>query len=68
MQFSIPPDDTEDSDHSPAKRTAAASRNTWVSVGVNLVLTTTQIAAGLLTRSQGLIADGIHSRPDLVAG
>lgn len=61
------PDDTEDSDHSPAERAAAASRSTWVSVAVNLVLTSTQIAAGLLTKSQGLVADGVHSLSDLIA-
>jgi cation diffusion facilitator family transporter len=67
MQFSNLPEDTEDPDHSPAQRAAAASRSTWVSVAVNLVLTTTQIAAGILSKSQGLIADGIHSLSDLVA-
>ncbi len=61
------PDDAEDSDHSAPERAAAASRSTWVSVAVNLGLTTTQIAAGLLPRSQGLVADGIHSLSDLVA-
>jgi cation diffusion facilitator family transporter len=39
-------DDGEESDHSPAQRAAAASRSTWVSVAVNLVLTASQIAAG----------------------
>lgn len=67
MQFSNLADDAEDPDHNPAERAAAASRSTWVSVAVNLVLTTTQIAAGLLSKSQGLIADGIHSLSDLVA-
>jgi cation diffusion facilitator family transporter len=38
-----------------------------VSVGVNLLLTGAQIAAGVLTKSQGLIADGVHSLSDLVA-
>ena len=60
-------DDTEDPRHTPAERAAAASRSTWVSVAVNLLLTTVQIAAGVLTRSQGLVADGIHSLSDLVA-
>ncbi len=60
-------DDTEESPFSAAERSAAASRSTWVSVGVNLVLTTAQIIAGVLTKSQGLIADGIHSLSDLVA-
>jgi cation diffusion facilitator family transporter len=67
MQFTNLPEDTEDSGHTPAERAAAASRSTWVSVGVNLALTSTQIAAGVLARSQGLIADGIHSLSDLVA-
>jgi len=60
-------DDTEDPDHSPQERAAAASRSTWVSVGVNLVLTVCQILVGIVARSQGLIADGLHSLSDLVA-
>ena len=60
-------DDTEDPRFTPADRAAAAARSTWVSVGVNVVLTTVQIVAGLLTRSQGLVADGIHSLSDLVS-
>lgn len=69
MHLHSPADDDndEDSTHSPAERAAAASRSTWTSVFVNLGLTTLQIAAGLLTRSQGLVADGIHSLSDLVA-
>ncbi len=60
-------DDAEDAEHSPAERNAAATRSTWVSVGVNLVLTVVQIVVGILAKSQGLIADGIHSLSDLVA-
>jgi len=67
MKFTELADDPEDTDHSPAERIAAASRSTWVSVGVNLVLTITQIAIGFVAKSQGLIADGIHSLSDLVA-
>ena len=67
MNFNEFPDDAEDIDHTPAERAAAASRSTWVSVGVNLVLTTTQIMVGIFAKSQGLIADGIHSLSDLVA-
>jgi cation diffusion facilitator family transporter len=67
MDFVTLCDDPEDSGHSPAERAAAASRSTWVSVAVNLVLTSMQIVAGVLTKSQGLIADGIHSLSDLVA-
>jgi cation diffusion facilitator family transporter len=60
-------DDTEDVIHTPAERAAAASRCTWVSVGVNIVLTAIQIVVGVLAKSQGLIADGIHTLSDLVA-
>jgi cation diffusion facilitator family transporter len=60
-------DDHEDDEHSPQERAAAASRSTWVSVAVNIVLAATQVAAGLLSKSQGLVADGIHSLSDLVA-
>ena len=67
MNFNQLADDPEDDQHSPAERAAAASRSTWVSVGVNLLLTIAQIVAGVLAKSQGLIADGIHSLSDLVA-
>ena len=60
-------DNTEDNAQSIARRSAAASRSTWVSVAVNLLLTIAQIVAGIFSRSQGLIADGIHSLSDLVA-
>ncbi len=63
-------DITEDPEHdqyTPAQRAQAASRSTWVSVGVNLVLTVTQVTVGVFSKSQGLIADGIHSLSDLVA-
>ena len=60
-------DDTEDTEHSPQERAAAASRSTWVSVVVNLVLSTVQIVVGVWAKSQSLIADGIHSLSDLVA-
>ena len=60
-------DTTEDTEQAIAKRALAASRSTWVSVAVNLILTIAQIVAGIFARSQGLIADGIHSLSDLVA-
>ena len=60
-------DDTEDTEHTPQERAAAASRSTWVSVVVNLVLSTVQIVVGVWDKSQSLIADGIHSLSDLVA-
>ncbi len=60
-------DSSEDTLYSPAERAAAASRSTWVSVGVNVLLTVFQITVGIFSKSQGLIADGIHSLSDLVA-
>jgi len=67
MNFSPPAHDPDDDLVSPAERAAAASRSTWVSVGVNLVLASTQVVVGVLAKSQGLVADGIHSLADLVA-
>ena len=67
MQFTDTDDDSEHASHSPAERAAAASRSTWVSVVVNVVLATTQIVVGIFAKSQALIADGIHSLSDLVA-
>ena len=60
-------DDPEDAEHSPAERASAASRSTWVSVAVNLALTVVQVSVGILAKSQGLVADGLHSLSDLVA-
>lgn len=67
MDFPDLADDSEDTVHTAAERAAAASRSTWVSVVVNLLLTTLQIVVGVFAKSQGLIADGIHSLSDLVA-
>ena len=67
MQFSDIDDDSHDAETRIAQRAAAASRSTWVSVGVNLVLTILQIVVGIFAKSQGLVADGIHSLSDLVA-
>ena len=50
-----------------AEREAATKRSTWVSVMANVFLTLTQVIAGVLSGSQGLIADGVHSLSDLVA-
>ncbi len=68
MTFDDPNDDNDE--HSPisaAERSSAASRSTWVSVVVNVVLSTAQIVVGVMSKSQGLIADGIHSLSDLVS-
>ena len=67
MHFNDLADDTEDSQHSPAERATAASRSTWVSVAVNIVLSAAQIGMGIVSKSQALIADGLHSLSDLVS-
>jgi len=53
--------------YSAAERGAVAKRTTLVSVLVNVVLSTLQIAVGYFARSQALIADGIHSLSDLLS-
>lgn len=67
MDNALLSDNTEETPAELARKAAAASRSTWVSVAVNLVLSTAQIAIGVLSKSQGLIADGVHSLSDLVA-
>ena len=67
MKFTDLADNNEDDDHTPAERAAAASRSTWVSVVVNVVLTAIQISVGIAAKSQALVADGIHSLSDLVS-
>lgn len=52
---------------SPADRSAAAQRATWVSVVVNLVMTVLQLIVGWLAHSQSLIAHGLHSFSDLLS-
>ncbi|MEO8298880.1 MAG: cation diffusion facilitator family transporter [Burkholderiales bacterium] len=67
MKFTDLVDDPEDVRFTPADRAAAAARSTWVSVAVNVVLSTVQIVLGVFARSQGLVADGLHTLSDLVA-
>jgi cation diffusion facilitator family transporter len=67
MPFSDIPEDHEHPEHAPEDRARAASRSTWVSVAVNVVLSATQIIVGALAHSQGLIADGVHSLSDLLS-
>jgi len=69
MKFTPRPDadDDEDGRSMALQRQQAASRSTWVSVVVNVLLTITQIMVGLVSGSQGLVADGVHSLSDLVA-
>ena len=42
-------------------------RITWVSVGVNIVLTAMQVVVGLLAHSVSLVADAMHTLSDIVA-
>jgi cation diffusion facilitator family transporter len=49
------------------ERFRAARKSTWVSILVNLMLTTLQVVAGYLGHSQALMADGMHSLSDLLA-
>ena len=65
MNFTDIPDDSEESEQTLRARAAAASRSTWVSVAVNLVLSALQISIGFISGSQGLVADGVHSLSDL---
>ena len=50
-----------------AERYAAAQKCTWVSIGINLLLTLFQVVGGLLAHSQALMADGLHSLSDLLS-
>lgn len=47
-------------------RYQAGRRSTLISVVVNVVLTATQLVAGMIAGSQALVADGVHSLSDLV--
>jgi cation diffusion facilitator family transporter len=60
------PDNTEDTEFTTQERSDAASKSTWVSVVVNVILSIAQITIGIFAKSQALIADGIHSLSDLV--
>ncbi len=48
-------------------RKRAASKSTWVSVIVNLLLSIAQIIIGIFSASAALISDAIHSLSDLVS-
>jgi cation diffusion facilitator family transporter len=61
--------ETHDHHHSIAspQRFADGQRITWVSVGVNIVLTAMQIVVGLLAHSQSLLADAMHTLSDIAS-
>ena len=67
MNFNDQDDDSEHATHTAQERAAVASRTTWVSVMVNVVLSSVQLTAGLWASSQALVADAIHSLSDLVS-
>lgn len=48
-------------------RHSEGRRITWISVGVNFVLTIIQIVVGWISHSQSLIADAMHTLSDIVA-
>jgi cation diffusion facilitator family transporter len=50
-----------------AERFAAAQKSTWVSIGINVLLTTLQMVGGFFVHSQALMADGLHSLSDLLS-
>ncbi|QCP47848.1 cation transporter [Trinickia violacea] len=54
-------------DADTAEKQVVARKTTFVSIVVNLVLTTLQIFIGVIAHSQALIADGVHSLADLVS-
>lgn len=61
------------STHSPSSRPvdperfAAGQRITWISIGVNVVLTAMQVIVGLLAHSMALISDAMHTLSDIIA-
>jgi len=51
----------------PAEKQRVARKSTFVSIVLNTVLMTAQIAIGVFAHSQALIADGVHSLADLIS-
>ncbi|MEM5291307.1 cation diffusion facilitator family transporter [Paraburkholderia sabiae] len=50
-----------------AEKQRVARKSTYVSIGLNTVLMTMQIAIGVFAHSQALVADGVHSLADLIS-
>ena len=48
------------------QRRKAIDKVTWIGLLVNVLQTVSKIVGGLLTQSQALVADGIHSLSDLI--
>ena len=53
--------------HPSSERFHETKKSTWVSVGINLILTVLQLVVGYFGRSQALMADGLHSLSDLLS-
>ena len=49
------------------ERSATGRRITWVSVGVNTILTVVQMSIGYIAHSQSLMADALHTLADVVS-
>jgi cation diffusion facilitator family transporter len=49
------------------ERFAAAQKSTWVSIVINVLLTSLQMIGGFFAHSQALMADGLHSLSDLLS-
>ncbi len=49
------------------ERFAAAQKSTWVSIVINVLLTSVQVVGGFISHSQALMADGMHSLSDLLS-
>lgn len=62
----IPRSSSEKQDKQLGAELAAGQRVTWIGVGLNLLLSGVKLTAGLLGRSQALIADAAHSFSDMV--
>ncbi|MDN7871907.1 cation diffusion facilitator family transporter [Burkholderia multivorans] len=54
-------------DAQSADKHAVARKSTFVSIVLNVILATFQIAVGVIAHSQALIADGVHSISDLIS-
>jgi len=69
MKNHIQPSHSDKESFEPAnpERFAAAQKSTWVSIAINLLLTLLQVAGGVFSHSQALMADGLHSLSDLIA-
>lgn len=55
---------TEKIDQKSAERMSKATRVTWLSVWINVVLTLGKLAVGFLGHSAAMIADAVHSASD----